>query len=73
MRTYLKLINNTNGTKPSEISRRLCEMGFVTSMGKYDYYIEWGREMAVDDAVRFADRIHEALQDCNVQFYVETY
>ena len=73
MRTYLKLINNTNGLKPSEISKRLSEMGFVTSMGKYDYYIEWGQEMAVDDAVRFADRIHEVLKDCNVQFYVETY
>ncbi len=73
MRTYLKLINNTEGETPSEISRRLAELGFTTSMGKYDYFIEWGREMAADDAVRFADRIHETLKDCNVQFYVETY
>ncbi|MEW5936240.1 MAG: hypothetical protein AB1665_00265 [Candidatus Thermoplasmatota archaeon] len=73
MKTYLTVMFNSDGGRPSEVAQRLYMMGFRPTHGNYDFVYDWGNtEVSVDEAVVFADRVHEALRGMNVHFKLET-
>jgi hypothetical protein len=73
MKTYLKILFNSEGALPSEIKNQLLNMGFKATRGNYDFVYDWGKEVAnVDDLVFFADKVHSALKRNNVLFSIET-
>lgn len=73
MKTYLTIMFNSDGGRPSEIAQRLHMMGFRPTHGNYDFVYDWGNdEVSVDDAVIFADKVHEALRGMKVNFKLET-
>ncbi len=73
MKTYLKIIFNSEGTNPSEIKNQLLNMGFKATQGNYDFVYEWDKEKApVDELIWFADKVHTALKNSNVYFTIET-
>lgn len=73
MRTYLKITFSSEGARPSEIIDRLQSLGFRPLTGIYDMVYEWGNHATVNDAIWFADKIHETLRGYNVLFQLETY
>ena len=73
MKTYLKIMFNSEGALPSEIKNQLLNMGFKATKGNYDFVYDWGKEIAgVDELVFFADKIHSALKNNKVYFNIET-
>jgi len=73
MKTYLKIMFNSEGALPSEIKNQLLNMGFKATKGNYDFVYDWRKEVAgVDELVFFADKIHSALKNDNVYFNIET-
>jgi hypothetical protein len=73
MKTYLKILFNSEGSCPSEIKNQLHNMGFKATKGNYDFVYDWGKERAnVDDLVFFADKVHAALKNSKVFFNIET-
>lgn len=73
MKTYLKIIFNSEGSSPSEVKNQLLNMGFKATKGNYDFVYEWKKESAkVDELVWFADKVHSTLKKSNVYFTLET-
>jgi len=75
MKTYLKILFNSEGDSPSEIKDMLLNMGFKATKGNYDFVYEWNKEstgVEVDDLVWFADKVHSALKNSKVYFDIET-
>jgi len=72
MRTYLTVMFNSEGAKPSEVSERLCMLGFKPVQGNYDYIYDWDTKATVKDAIWFGDKIHTILKGYNVLFKLET-
>ena len=73
MKTYLKIMFNTEGATPSEIKNQLLNMGFKATKGNYDFVYEWKEDTSkVEDLVWFADKVHSALKKSNVYFTIET-
>jgi hypothetical protein len=73
MKTYLKIIFNSEGNSPSEIKDQLLNMGFKATKGNYDFVYDWKDDStSVEDLVWFADKVHAALKNNNVFFSIET-
>jgi len=73
MKTYLKILFNSEGISPSDVKNQLMNMGFKATKGNYDFVYDWKNEKAeVDELVWFADKVHAALHNCNVYFSIET-
>ena len=73
MKTYLKIMFNSEGALPSEIKNQLLNMGFRATKGNYDFVYDWGKEAAsVDELVFFADKVHSTLKKDKVYFNIET-
>jgi len=73
MKTYLTIMFNSEGSKPSEVKNQLLNLGFKAAKGNYDFIYEWEEEQVkIDELVWFADKVHSALKDSNVLFSIET-
>lgn len=73
MKTYLKILFNSEGDSPSEIKDLLLNMGFKATKGNYDFVYEWNKESnEVDELIWFADKVHSVLKNSRVFFDIET-
>ena len=72
MITYMTVMLNSEGAKPSEVVSRLHAIGFSPTKGNYDFEYEWDKNATIKDAIWFADKIHATLKGMKVQFMVET-
>ena len=73
MKTYLKIMFNSEGSSPSEVKNQLLNMGFRATKGNYDFVYEWSKESVdVDELIWFADKVHAALKNTGVYFTIET-
>ena len=73
MKTYLKIMFNSEGSSPSEIKNQLLNMGFKATKGNYDFVYDWNKDSAdVEELVWFADKVHSTLKNSNVNFTLET-
>ena len=73
MKTYLTIMFNSEGSKPSEVKDQLLNMGFKVTKGNYDFVYEWNEESTnVEDLVWFADKVHSTLKKSNVYFTIQT-
>ena len=73
MKTYLKIMFNSEGSSPSKIKDQLLNLGFKATKGNYDFVYEWKEKSTdVDELVWFADKIHSTLKNSNVYFTIET-
>ena len=73
MKTYLKIMFNSEGSSPSDIKNQLLNLGFKATQGNYDFVYEWKERSAnVEELVWFADKVHSTLKKTNVYFTIET-
>ena len=73
MKTYLKIMFNSEGSSPSDIKNQLLNMGFKATKGNYDFVYDWNKDSAdVEELVWFADKVHSTLKNSNVNFTLET-
>ncbi|MFW6041218.1 MAG: hypothetical protein ACOC85_05225 [Thermoplasmatota archaeon] len=72
MKTYIKLMFNSEGERPSEVIDSLYGLGFEPQKGEYDMVYEWDNKASINDAIWFADKIHATLRGFDVSFSIET-
>jgi hypothetical protein len=73
MKTYLKIMFNSEGSSPSEIKTHLLNLGFKVTTGNYDFVYDWNKNsVGMDELVWFADKVHSTLKKSNVTFTIET-
>ena len=73
MKTYLKIMFNSEGSSPSEIKNQLLNMGFKATKGNYDFVYDWNKDSAnVEELIWFADKVQSALKKSKVYFTLET-
>ena len=73
MKTYLKILFNSEGAAPSKVKDQLLNMGFKATKGNYDFVYDWNEESAtVEELVWFADKVHLALKKNKMYFSIET-
>jgi len=73
MKTYIKIMFNSEGALPSEIKNQLMNMGFKATKGNYDFVYDWDESFSsIDELVFFADKVHSALKGNKVCFTIET-
>lgn len=72
MKTYLKVMFNSEGAKPSAVMQALVELGFQPTKGSHDFAYEWPSAPSVDEVLRFGDRIQTELSGMQVLFEMET-
>ena len=72
MKSYLIVWFNSEGSRPSEVNRRLMSLGFKPIQGSYDYVYEWDSNTELEEILNFGDRIQVTLKGLNVMFKIET-
>ena len=73
MKTYLKILFNSEGASPSKVKDQLLNIGFKATKGNYDFVYEWNKEAAdLDELIWFADKVHSVLKKNKVYFSIET-
>jgi len=73
MKTYLKIMFNSEGSSPSDVKEQLLNMGFKATRGNYDFVYEWDKESTdIDELLWFADKVHSTLKKNSVYFTIET-
>lgn len=73
MKTYLKIMFNSEGSTPSDVKNQLLNMGFKATKGNYDFVYDWSQaSVGIDELVWFADKVHSALKKNKVYFTIET-
>ena len=73
MKTYLKIMFNSEGSTPSDAKNQLMNMGFKATKGNYDFVYDWNESsVGIDELVWFADKVHLALKKNKVYFTIET-
>ena len=73
MKTYLKIMFNSEGSSPSDVKEQLLNMGFKATRGDYDFVYEWDKESTdIEELLWFADKVHSTLKKNSVYFTIET-
>jgi hypothetical protein len=72
MKSYLIIWFSSDGGKPSDINHQLISLGFKPTQGQYDYVIEWGKDVSVEEILNIGDLVQMSLQGLNVMFKLET-
>ena len=65
MITYVTLYVAADGEKASEVTRRLKELGFETTLGNHDFAFRWKDRDVTPDVVELLDRI-VPIEDADV-------
>jgi hypothetical protein len=71
VKTYLKLEFSSEGARPSDVIKRLEELGWKPVIGEYDFVMEAGPGEGVGESFRrMLDKLQETLRGTNVRFTV---
>lgn len=70
--TYITIMFNSNGSRPSEVFDALHNMGFQPTTGNYDGVFTWDKRANLDDAIYLADRVYLTLKGTGTLFKLET-
>jgi hypothetical protein len=71
VKTYLKLEFSSEGAKPSDIIKRLEDLGWKPVIGEYDFVMEAGPGEGVGESFRkMLDKLQDALRCMAVRFTV---
>ena len=72
MRTNVKLYFHADGAKPTEVMAKVKSVGFKVSVGRFDVYYDWGKEVAEAEIMGLADKVKNALNGTKATFIIET-
>ncbi len=72
-KTYLIIYFGTKETKPTEVAKKLEEIGFETSFGPVDFIYEWEEKPSKEQVLELADKISESLKESGVIFNLDTH
>jgi hypothetical protein len=72
MRTYVRMIFDSEGAGPAEVLKVLRELGFEESMGMHDFVYTWKERAEFDRVLGLITTLHERLKGLRVNYEVTT-
>lgn len=72
MKTYLKVLFHSEGSKPSAVNGALASLGFTPTKGAHDFVYDWPGRATVEEVLGFGDKIHAELSGLDCWFEMET-
>ena len=73
MKTYLSIMISSEGSLASEITEKLKELGFGTSLGSHDFVYTWkDKEIVPAQVINFVDKVQRQLKGMGVRFSTTT-
>ena len=72
METYLRVTFHSDGARPSEVSTRLEQAGFVPTQGNYDFVYDWNGSVSRAQLIDLYDEVSRLLRGYGVLVELET-
>jgi hypothetical protein len=72
MRTYVRMIFDSEGAGPAEVLRVMKELGFEESMGMHDFVYKWKDRAAFDEVLKLITTLHERMKGLRVNYEITT-
>jgi hypothetical protein len=72
MRTYVRMIFDSEGAGPAEVLRLMKEMGFEESMGMHDFVYKWKDRASFDEVLQLITNLHQRLKGSRVNYEITT-
>lgn len=72
MRTYVRMIFDSEGAGPTEVLKVLKELGFEESMGMHDFVYTWKEKAEFDRVLGLVTLLHARLKGLRVNYEVTT-
>lgn len=71
--TYVTVTVSCDGSKPSEITRKLQELGFRPTYGIHDFVYDWKeKNIALEQIIEFADKVQKKLKGTGAMLHFTT-
>lgn len=72
MRTYVRMIFQSEGSSPRDVLRVMKEMKFEESMGIHDFVYKWTKPPTLEDVLELVTTMHGRLKGLGVNYEVTT-
>lgn len=72
MRTYVRMIFQSEGASPQAVLKVMHELGFEESMGMHDFVYRWKEQATFDEVIGLVSRMHERLKGLMVSYEITT-
>ncbi|MDE1834979.1 MAG: hypothetical protein KGJ23_00015 [Euryarchaeota archaeon] len=72
MRTYVRMIFNSEGANPQDVVKIMRQMGFEESMGMHDFVYKWKNRATLDEVLTLVSDMHGRMKGLQVNYEVTT-
>jgi hypothetical protein len=72
MRTYVRMIFNSEGSNPQEVVKLMRQLGFEESMGMHDFVFKWKNKTTLDEVLTLVGDMHSRMKGMHVSYEVTT-
>jgi hypothetical protein len=72
MRTYVRMIFDSEGASPLDLLKAMRDLGFEESMGMHDFVYKWKEKASIDDVIRLIGDMHARLKGLHVHYEITT-
>jgi hypothetical protein len=72
MRTYVRMIFQSEGASPIEILKAMRELKFEESMGMHDFVYRWSKSPSIEEVLELVTTMHHRLKGLGVNYEVTT-
>ncbi len=72
MRTYVRVIFNSEGADPQEVTRVMRDLGFEESMGMHDFVYKWKNRASIEEVLGLISTMHARIKGLHLNYEVTT-
>jgi hypothetical protein len=72
MRTYVRMIFDSEGASPVEVLAVMRELGFEESMGMHDFVYKWKDRASLEEVLKLIGSMHERMKGLHVNYEITT-
>jgi len=72
MRTYVRMIFNSEGASPQQVVQIMRELGFEESMGMHDFVYKWKNRASLDEVLKLVTDMHSRMKGLQINYEVTT-
>lgn len=72
MRTYVRVIFNSEGADPQEVTRVMRDLGFEESMGMHDFVYKWKNRASMEEVLNLISTMHARIKGLHLNYEVTT-
>lgn len=72
MRTYVRMIFNSEGASPQDVVKVMRQLGFEESMGMHDFVFKWKNRTSLEEVLTLVSDMHSKMKGMHVNYEVTT-